>query len=192
MPKIVTDADRERMKNKIYDCTINLIREKGIKKVTVDDITLAVGISKGAFYSYYPSREVGLYEVLNRSRAELFTRMEAIMSGELRGKEQLKRFFHEVYLAPDSVILHLPPTELEILLEKLPREYQEGEKAGARDYFQRSFELLQIEERQMEMVALLTDCIGMVATSTFCSEAGKDQAIDVLIDALANYLEEEQ
>lgn len=188
MPKIVSESEREHVREAIYQSTIDLIRCNGIKGVTVDDIVAAVGISKGAFYSYYQSKEVGLYEVLKRSEAELFARMEAIMSQEINSKEQVKRFLREVYLASDSVVLYLSPTDLEVLLRKLPPEYRAREDKKAADYFERSLELLKVEKDKMEVVALLTDCLGMIATNTMFSEKGKQQALDVLIDAISGYL----
>ena len=179
------------MREAIYQNTIALIRHKGIKGVTVDDITAAVGISKGAFYAYYPSKEAGLYEALKRSEKELFARMEAIMSQELRDKERIEKFLREVFLAPDSVILYLSPTDLEALLRKLPPEYRARENKKSADYFERSLKLLKVGKNKMEAVALLTDCLGLVAANTMFSERGKQQALDALIDAISSYLSEE-
>lgn len=192
MPKIVSEAEREQVREAIYEKTIALIRQKGIKGVTVDDIVAAVGISKGAFYAYYPSKEVGLYEVLKRSEADLFARMEAIMSRKALDKERVERFFREVFLATDSVVLYLSPTEHETLLRKLPAEYRARENKKSADYFQRSMELLGVGTDKMEAVAMLTDCLGVIATNSMFSEKGKQQALDVLIDAISSYLSEER
>jgi len=191
VPKIISEEERKLVRDAIYQNTIALIRRNGIKGITVDDITAAAGISKGAFYAYYPSKEIGIYEVLKRSEAELFARMEAIMSQELFDKEQIEKFFREVYLAPDSVILYLSPTDLEVLLRKLPTEYRGRENEKSADYFKRSLELLGVGTNKMEAVALLTDCLGMIATNTMFSDNGRQQALDVLIDAISSYLSKE-
>lgn len=191
IPKIVTEEERTQVRDAIYAAAISLIRQKGVRKVTVDDIAAAVGISKGAFYAYYPSREVCVYEALRRSEGELFARMEVIMAQGLRDRERTGRFLREVFLAPDSVLLHLSPTDLEVLLRKLPSEYREREKNKSDDYFRRSLALLGVGENQMETVALLTDCLGVVATDKKFSENGRQQALDVLVEAISNYLSEE-
>ena len=82
----------------------------------------------------------------------------------------------------------MSPTDLEVLLRKLPAEYRQREKDKSVSFFGRSLALLNIEESQMETLALLSDCIGYVAADTTFSENGKQQALDVLIDATANYL----
>ncbi len=191
MPKIISEAEREQVREAIYQNTIALIRHKGIKGVTVDGIAAAVGISKGAFYAYYQSKEAGLYEALKRSEEELFARMEAIMSQELCDKERMERFLREVFLAPDSMVLHLSPIDLEALLRKLPPEYRAKENKKSADYFERSLKLLKVGKNKMEAVALLTDCLGLVAANTMFSERGKQQALDVLIDAISSYLSAE-
>lgn len=191
MPKIVTEAERKLVRDAIYDATLSFIKQKGVRKVTVDDITTAVGISKGSFYSYYPSKEVCLYEVLRRSEEEMFIRMESVMAQDLQDKERIKQFLREVFLAPDSVVLYLSPTDLEVLLRKLPPEFQEREQKKSEDYFQRSLKLLKVNNNKMEVVAMLTDCLIVVANNAIFSKNGKQETLDVLVTAIADYLSEE-
>lgn len=188
MPKIVSEEEREKVREAIYQKTIVLIRQKGIRGITVDDIAHAVGISKGAFYHYYPSKEAGLYEVIRRSEAELFGSMEENMSHMPIEKNQIQKFFHEIFLAPESIILFLSPIDLEVLLRKLPQEYRDREDEKITDYFQRCLNLLHLNENQMEVVALLTDCLGVIATKGGFREKSTQKALDILIDAISDYL----
>lgn len=191
MPKIVSEAERAEVREAIYSAAILLIRQKGIRKITVDDIARAVGISKGGFYSYYSSREICIYEVLRRSENELFARMESIMASRSPDRQSIVACLREVFLAPDSIILYLSPTDLEALLRKLPPEYRESEQRKADDYFQRSLKLLKVETNKMEALAMLTDCLSVVATNTMFGENGRQQALDVLVLAMADYLARE-
>lgn len=188
MPKIVSEEEREKVREAIYQKTIVLIRQKGIRGITVDDIANAVGISKGSFYHYYPSKEAGLYEVIRRSESELFGSMEENMSHMPIEKIQIRKFFHEIFLAPESIILFLSPIDLEVLLRKLPQEYRDREDEKITDYFQRCLNLLHLNENQMEVVALLTDCLGVIATKGAFREKSTQKALDILIDAISDYL----
>lgn len=67
MPKIISEAEKQLTQDSIYEAGIALIRKKGMKHVTVDDIVNAVGIGKGSFYSYYPSIEELLYNIMKRA-----------------------------------------------------------------------------------------------------------------------------
>ncbi|RHR26686.1 TetR/AcrR family transcriptional regulator [Clostridium sp. AF19-22AC] len=192
MPKIVSEEERGLVKDAMYDATIGLIRKKGVRKVTVDDITEAVGISKGAFYMYYPSKEVCIYEVLKQNEKALFARMEEIMQQDLRDRERCAALIREVMLSQDSLILFLSPADLEILLRKLPAEYREREAKKSDDYFKRSLELLKVGNDKMEAVAMLTDCLSVVASNEMFSERGKQEALDVLVMAMADYISKEE
>lgn len=192
MPKIVSEEERGLVKDAMYDATIGLIRKKGVRKVTVDDITEAVGISKGAFYMYYPSKEVCIYEVLKQNEKALFARMEEIMQQDLRDRERCAALIREVMLSQDSLILFLSPADLEILLRKLPAEYREREAKKSDDYFKRSLELLKVGNDKMEAVAMLTDCLSVVASNEMFSERGKQEALDVLVMAIADYISKEE
>ena len=190
MPKIVSEEERGLVKDAMYDATIGLIRKKGVRKVTVDDITEAVGISKGAFYMYYPSKEVCIYEVLKQNEKALFARMEEIMQQDLRDRERCAVLIREVMLSQDSLILFLSPADLEILLRKLPAEYREREAKKSDDYFKRSLELLKVGNDKMEAVAMLTDCLSVVASNEMFR--GKQEALDVLVMAMADYISKEE
>lgn len=50
-----TQSDKN--KQKITECGIKLINEKGFDKVSVSEITAAAGVSKGAFYIHFKSKE---------------------------------------------------------------------------------------------------------------------------------------
>lgn len=188
MPKIVSEEEREQVREAIYQKTIILIRQNGIRGITVDDIAHAVGISKGAFYQYYPSKEAGIYEVIKRSESELFGCMEETMSHMPVEKNYIRKFFHEIFLAPESIVLYLSPLDLEVLLRKLPQEYRDREDKKLTDYFQRCLNLLNLNENQMEVVTLLTDCLGVIATNGAFGEKSTQKALDVLVDAISDYL----
>ncbi len=47
---------REFIKDTIIQTAIDLFREKGYENVTIDEITLKIGIAKGTFYNYFKSK----------------------------------------------------------------------------------------------------------------------------------------
>lgn len=141
---------------------------------------------------YYPSKEVCIYEVLKQNEKALFARMEEIMQQDLRDRERCAALIREVMLSQDSLILFLSPADLEILLRKLPAEYREREAKKSDDYFKRSLELLKVGNDKMEAVAMLTDCLSVVASNEMFSERGKQEALDVLVMAMADYISKEE
>ncbi len=57
--KSLTNRDKQAIAThkKIYDTALKLFYKKGYDKVTVDDICEAAGVSKGAFYDHFKSKD---------------------------------------------------------------------------------------------------------------------------------------
>ena len=52
MPAIFTEADREELRRRRFDAGWDLIVEKGVRSLRVEDVASRVGIAKGTFYSF--------------------------------------------------------------------------------------------------------------------------------------------
>ena len=53
----IRDEKASQTKNKIIDAAKELIKEKGLSNVSVDDITKHAGVAKGSFYVYFKKKE---------------------------------------------------------------------------------------------------------------------------------------
>ena len=51
------DANRKEKTQQIADAALKLFLERGLEKVTIDDIVKAAGIAKGSFYRYFEDKE---------------------------------------------------------------------------------------------------------------------------------------
>ena len=190
MPKVVSEEEKKLIKESIYENTLRLIQEKGVRSVTVDQIAALSGIAKGSFYTYYSSKEACLYETLKRSEKALFARMEEVMAQKLDTRDKAAAVLWEVFLAPESIVMYLNPCDLEALLRKLPAEYRAREQKKSKDYFQKSLALLGVSLEKMEAIALMTDSLNLVATSKEYSDQSKADALRVLVNAIPDYAAE--
>lgn len=57
MPKIISEDERESYKIQLFDKGLQLIMEKGLKNVTIDNLVALAPISKGYFYVLFESKE---------------------------------------------------------------------------------------------------------------------------------------
>jgi AcrR family transcriptional regulator len=55
---------------------------KGMRKTTVDELAAEAGISKGAFYKFYPSKEHLFLDVLEQWQQEISRRVNLALGGE--------------------------------------------------------------------------------------------------------------
>ena len=68
-------------KRALLDCAIRLAKEEGMSAVTTQRVSLAAGVTKGAFFHYFPTRAslvLAMFEdVLGRFDADIENRLEA-------------------------------------------------------------------------------------------------------------------
>lgn len=188
MPKIVSEEERKLIQEAIYEKTVRLIKDKGIRAVTVEDIVTAVGIGKGSFYTYYQSKEACLFNVIKRCEKDTFARMEELGSSGFSDKEKVIRLLKEIFISPDSLATSINPLDVEILLRKLPPEYRAAESEKSESNFQKALQFFHVTEQQMEVLALLTDCLSYAASNQSYSQNGIEKSLDILINAIADFI----
>ena len=70
MAKAFTDKEREEIRRRLQDEGLRQFKEKGLKKVSVRELTKAAGIAQGGFYTFYESKEALLLDCVNRKMTE--------------------------------------------------------------------------------------------------------------------------
>jgi len=99
---------REQVKKNILDTSIAIFRRKGYENTTIDEITKSIGIAKGTFYNFYPSKseiliswaaqkfqKIAIHEAFNNSNTleeNLFKFIEILIKA-IRDEEQLFQCF---------------------------------------------------------------------------------------------------
>jgi AcrR family transcriptional regulator len=80
MPHVVPEY-KEKAKDKIVEAALEVFSKKGYHDATMDDIAERIGVSKGALYQYFKSKE-DLYRAILTAR---FHNMTKMISSELSG-----------------------------------------------------------------------------------------------------------
>ncbi|MGE5282059.1 MAG: TetR/AcrR family transcriptional regulator [Chloroflexota bacterium] len=91
MPKLrpeVRDARRRQLLEAAWRCAAG----KRFAEMTVDDVCAEAGLSKGAFYGYFESKDELLVALLEEDSAALDRTLTAIGEEEGTGVERLRRF----------------------------------------------------------------------------------------------------
>lgn len=70
MAKAFTEKEREEIRRRLQDEGQKQFKEKGLKKVSVRELTQAAGIAQGGFYTFYESKEALLLDCVNRKMTE--------------------------------------------------------------------------------------------------------------------------
>lgn len=72
MPVAFTEEQQAEIRKKLYDAAKKMVIDTPYYAIKVEELTKAAGISKGAFYKFYPAKELLFYEILRSLHEELF------------------------------------------------------------------------------------------------------------------------
>ena len=82
MGRPFTDAEKQVIRNRLIEVGKEEVGKHGAKKTSVEYIAKKVGISKGAFYSFFKSKEVFLFNVIEAIEDEIKESVTSIIPKE--------------------------------------------------------------------------------------------------------------
>jgi AcrR family transcriptional regulator len=88
--RVTKDADTRR--EEILKSALELFREEGFEKVTVESIAKKTGIAKGSFYNYFKSKEEVYEAVVSSVASRSLELAKEILSEGQSPKERLMRY----------------------------------------------------------------------------------------------------
>lgn len=125
MPKGFSEEEKSVITHKLLaECKANW-QIYGYKKTSIDILCQNVGISKGAFYNFFESKEDMFYQVIKQTQAELYLLVEqhlAANPSKYGVAEALKEVFTEY--CKSSFMYDTKSTDFQTFLNKLSREQQ--------------------------------------------------------------------
>ncbi len=125
MPQAFSDHEKETIRHQMREKGKALFEKQGLKKTTVEELTEIVGISKGAFYLFYDSKEDLYMEILEHLEIEIQSSilefsMQPGANAHHNVTDLLKSFFHTMEKAP--ILKNFNMSDYDYLVRKLPAE----------------------------------------------------------------------
>ena len=96
MPK-VTAQYLEARRNEILDAAFACFRRRGFHQTTMQDIYREAGLSAGAVYHYFHSKEEMISAAIDRNTAEWTGLIEEVRSLEPSPDQALEALGHEIF-----------------------------------------------------------------------------------------------
>jgi len=123
MAKAFSEQERNRIESVLLATAERYMGTRGIQKTSVDELAAEAGISKGAFYAFYRSKEELFFRVImrfhERVEGDFMRRLSALGTPGVEGFTALiLDFFHEVDASFYPGLLS--SGELERLFRSLP------------------------------------------------------------------------
>ena len=80
MATAFTEQEKQQILRRLRQEARRCASHIGMKKTTVDQLAESAGISKGAFYKFYPTKEALFLEVLEEWHSELYEKAAQAVS----------------------------------------------------------------------------------------------------------------
>ena len=125
MPKAFSQPDRARIQAKLISAGKRILNAAGIRLLVVDDVAREAGISKGSFYSFYPSREEFILSVFESWETEYRGALiREVTNGTGTPRERIERFFLGAFeiLERQPGLEKLGMKDIQTVIERLPPE----------------------------------------------------------------------
>lgn len=190
----------ERERDKIVQALLSSAQahaaHDGLKKTTVDELAAEAGISKGAFYSFYPTKEHLFLDMLEHwhkdvaEKAAAAMRLNAALPDRQRAAETLKA---TVRAMRESPLARFQQRDVPLLMRKIPeslwREHYQSDEAFVRGL---------IADMGVQLTApeeVVFSAVRILFLSQLTAEQagpGYERAVDALIDGAVLLLLQEK
>lgn len=188
MPKIFTDQDKEVIRLKLLEAGRNALETRSCRGISLDDITASVGIAKGTFYNFFPSKEQFFYAVMQQIKEDNRVELRELVQTSPLSKADVERCLYHRYTHTKTVYDYFSTEDMRRILRKLP----EGDSANDSVEFA---ELLcgQIaglsNSARPDVIVNLCNVLALTASHRAMFEPDAyDETIHVLCRALTNYI----
>ncbi len=196
MPKGFSERERMIIRAKLREKGAELFGSYGIRKTNVDELARAAGISKGAFYLFYESKEELFFELLEQFEASYRAAMlQTIARGDLPPRERMKALLlgARAVRQDNALFARLSQEEYEYLFRKLPEERLQGHLRGDIDF---APQFLAAWQQAGVTIACSPEKVAALIRGLFFLSLHEDdigasmyvEVIDTYAELLANYL----
>lgn len=124
VPKIYSQEKRQEIREQIMDMGLKLIKQYGMRKMSIEQITKKVGIAQGTFYNFFDSKEMLVYGLANAYQERINRKMEEIIQTKgYLDRENLRELFYGMILKDeDNVYRFLKREDIQTFLTRLPSD----------------------------------------------------------------------
>ena len=198
MPKAFSEKEKVAIRARMRQRGKKLFEKQGLKKTSVDELAQAVGISKGAFYLFYESKEELLMEILEELEKDFRARIfNFSISPKSNAPLLLAKLFKDALLTWDEypLLKNFGMTDYEYLARKLPPQRVQAH-VDRDDEFVNEF--IKRIKREGIVIKASPRIISNLMKSLFFVSLHRDdlgtdayiEAMEILADLVARYIVE--
>lgn len=190
MPKSFSEHEREAIKASMQKIGAELLRKKGVKHVTVEDIAKSVSIANGSFYAFYKSREELFWDIIKREEQQIVNDILAIAALDADIKTKVHKIFFEVYLKDGSIVFSLTQPDIEYITRKIPPTVLQADAENSYDLNGTILSLCNLDNSRenVEILSALVSAIQYASASPIPqSSAARQKVLELLVGAFEDF-----
>lgn len=191
MPKTFSEHERAVIKESMLDVGASLMREKGIRRVSVEDIAKRVNIATGSFYSFYSSKEELLWDIIKREERQMVEQFLLIASLDLDTKTKLRKMYYDVYLREGSIVYFLSQEDVDYIVRKISPEILKSNRDDAYNLHRTILTAcnLEVNQENIDIALILQNMLVTAINSDLPrSEPTRKKVLSIIVEALVEYL----
>jgi AcrR family transcriptional regulator len=195
MPRAFTERERQLISRRLLTVGGKMFSTQGLKKTTVEGLADAAGISKGAFYLFYPSKEALFMDVIEQ--AEKRFRRELLAAIEIPGpspRARLLAVFQKAFALVRAIPMleFLTGSDVDLMFRRIPEEKIQEHLASDGRFFEAFIDRardagIPIRARPDEISELLYPLVLTVLHDDPGSPVRLGGNIDLLLELVAAY-----
>lgn len=123
-----TPEEQTLIRKDLKKAARKFLAQYGMKKTSIDQIVAEVGISKGAFYKFYESKEHLFFDVMEDIHEEIFLGASKILADakHLNPIERIEQaLLYTIQVFSETSLLTFMTDELPLIVRKLPKKIME-------------------------------------------------------------------
>lgn len=155
MGKGFTESEKVIIKDNLRKAAKEALIKTGIRKTSVDELVLKVGISKGAFYLFYETKELLFFEVI----VSFHDKLQADFMEMFRNAKEysidylVTMIFNLLKRDQDFFVSILSNGEIEYLQRKLSKDIMKKHFEEDEHFFAEVLSILSVERFDVEVFA---------------------------------------
>lgn len=124
MPKIYSNEKRQEIRSQLMIVGLELIKQNGFKKMSIQALTKRVGIAQGTFYNFFISKEMLVYELADAYQQSTNLKLEEIIQAKgYFERNDLRELYYHMFLKDENnVYRFITREDLQMLYTRLPSD----------------------------------------------------------------------
>lgn len=192
MPKIFSEQEREIIRMKLINAGMEELENKSYRNIAVDSLAAEVGIAKGTFYNFFPSKEAYFYAVMQFVKEKNRNELKELLLCEKIQKDEIVSCLYHRYTKIKTVYDYFSPEEIKIIVRKLPDSDGADDSVEFAEWICENLSVSD-KEKKAKIIVNMCNIMAMAASNRDMLEpCAYEETIFIFCNAIADYILERE